>query len=158
MPATVDLEFLYPWLKYAHILLAVVAVGFNFSYGILIGRAAREPEHLGHMLRTVKFLDDRFANPSYGLLLVFGLALVFVGPWDITDLWILLALGLYVILVAVGAALYSPTLRRQIAAIDAGGASSPEYIALQARGTRLGIVLGVLVVVMIGLMVLKPTI
>ena len=89
-----DLEFLYPWLKLAHILLAVVAVGFNFSYGILVGRAAREPEHLGHVLRTVKVLDDRFANPAYGLLLVLGLAMVFIGPWDITDLWILLSLGL----------------------------------------------------------------
>jgi uncharacterized membrane protein len=154
----VDLAFLYPWLKYAHILLAIVAVGFNFSYGILIGRAAREPEHLGHVLRTVKVLDDRFANPSYALLLVFGLAMVFVGPYDITDLWILLALGLYVILVVVGAALYSPALRRQIAALDAGGITSPEYAALQARGTRLGMVLGMLVVVMIGLMVMKPTI
>jgi uncharacterized membrane protein len=152
-----DLD-LYPWLKYGHILLAVVAVGFNFSYGILIGRAAREPEHLGHVLRTVKLLDDRFANPSYGLLLLLGLAMVFVGPWNITDLWILLSLGLYAVLVVIGAALYSPTLRRQIVALDAGGATSPEYIALQARGTRLGIVLGVAVVLIIGLMVMKPMI
>ena len=42
-------------------------------------------------------------------------------------------------------------------ALDAGGAASPEYTALQARGTRLGILLGVVVVVIIGLMVLKPT-
>lgn len=37
----VELEALYPWLKIAHILLAIVAVGFNFTYGILIRRAAR---------------------------------------------------------------------------------------------------------------------
>jgi uncharacterized membrane protein len=153
----VELEFLYPWLKIAHILLAVVAVGFNFSYGILISRAAREPEHLGHVLRTVQVLDNRFANPAYGVLLVVGLAMVFIGPWDITDLWILVSLGIYVVLVVVGAAMYSPTLRRQIAALDAGGAASPDYVALQARGTQLGAVLGVLVVVIISLMVLKPT-
>ena len=151
-------EFLYPWLKIIHILLAAVAVGFNFSYGILIRRAAGEPEHLGHVLRTVKVLDDRFANPAYLLLLVFGLAMVFIGPWDITDLWILLSLGIYVVLVVVGAALYTPTLRRQIAALDAGGAAAPEYQALQARGNMLGAVLGLLVVVIISLMVLKPTI
>jgi uncharacterized membrane protein len=153
----VDLAFLYPWLKVIHILLAVVAVGFNFSYGILIGRALREPDHLGHVLRTVKTLDDRFANPAYGLLLVFGLAMVFVGPWAITDLWILLSLGLYVVMVAVAAALYTPTLRNQIAALEAHGAASAEFAALSARGTRLGMVLGALVVVIIGLMVLKPT-
>jgi uncharacterized membrane protein len=153
----VDLEFLYPWLKYGHILLAIVAVGFNFSYGILLGRAVREPEHLGHVLRTVKVLDDRFATPSYLLLLVLGLALVFIGPYDITDLWILLALGLYVILVVIGAALYTPTLRRQIAILDASGASSSEYAVIHERGNRIGMVLGALVVVIVGLMVLKPT-
>lgn len=153
-----DLEFLYPWFKVIHILLAVVAVGFNLSYGILIGRAVREPEHLGHVLRTVKTMDDRFANPAYGLLLVFGLAMVFIGPWDITDLWILVSLVLYALAVLVGATQYTPTLRSQIAALEAGGATSAEFVALTARGTRLGMVLGALVVVIIGLMVLKPTI
>ena len=152
-----DLAFLYPWFKVIHILLAMVAVGFNFSYGILIGRAVREPDHLGHVLRTVKTMDDRFANPAYALLLVFGLAMVFIGPYDITDLWILVSLGLYVVLVLVGAVIYSPTLRKQIAQLEADGASSVEFAALTARGNRLGMVLGALVVVIIGLMVLKPT-
>lgn len=148
---------LYPWLKIAHILLAVVAVGFNISYGILISRAAREPQHLGHVLRTVKTMDDRFATPSYLLLAVLGLAMVFIGPWDITDLWILASLGLWVVIIALGATQYTPTLRRQIAALDGGGASSPEYVALQDRGNRLGMLIGVIVLVIIGLMVLKPT-
>ncbi len=33
-----DLTPLYPWLKTGHILLAIVAVGFNLTYGILIRR------------------------------------------------------------------------------------------------------------------------
>lgn len=152
-----DLEFLYPWLKLVHILLAIVAVGFNFTYGILIRRAAREPEHLGHVLRTVKTLDDRFATPAYLALPVFGLAMVYVGPYDITDLWILLSLGLFVVLVLVGALGYTPTLRRQIAALEADGAASAEYTALQDRGNQFGALLGLLVVVIIGLMVLKPS-
>ena len=151
-----ELEFLYPWLLVIHILLAIVAVGFNFTYGILIRRAAREPEHLGHVLRSVKTLDDRFATPAYLLLPVVGLAMVFIGPWDITDFWILASLGVYLLLVLVGALGYTPTLRRQIAALDADGAASAEYQALQARGNQLGAVLGLLVVVIIGLMVLKP--
>ena len=60
---------LYPYIKLLHVLLAIVAVGFNASYGIWLARAAREPEHLGHVLRGIKILDDRFANPAYGLLL-----------------------------------------------------------------------------------------
>ena len=151
-----DLEFLYPWLKMGHILLAVVAVGFNFTYGILIGRAAQEPEHFGHVLRTVKLLDDRFAAPSYILLPVLGLAMVFVGPWDITDLWILLALGLWLVVVLIGALVYTPTLRNQIVALDGQGPQSSHFRTLTNRGNRIGAVLGLLVVIIIGLMVLKP--
>jgi hypothetical protein len=51
-----SLTWLYPWLKYGHILMGIVAVGFNFSFAILIRRAAAEPQHLGHVLRTVKLL------------------------------------------------------------------------------------------------------
>ena len=148
---------IYPWLKSLHILLAVVAVGFNMSYAILIRRASAEPQHLAHVLRTVKFLDDRFANPAYALLLVVGLAMVWIGNWDITTFWILASLVLYVAAVVLGIAVYSPTLRGQIAALDAGGPDSPAYRALTARGSIVGGVLGLLVVVIIVMMVVKPT-
>jgi uncharacterized membrane protein len=152
-----DLESLYPWLKTGHILLAIVALGFSFTYGILIRRAAREPEHFGHVLHTVKVLDERFTAPAYLLLPVLGLALVFVGGWDITTFWILAGLGLYVVLMFVGAVLYSPTLRRQIVALEAYGATSAEFRALAAREKALGALIGAIAVVITGLMVLKPT-
>jgi uncharacterized membrane protein len=75
---------LHPYIKFVHVLLAIVAVGFNASYGIWLARAAREPAHLGHVLRGIKMLDDRFANPAYGLLLVTGLANVFIGGIPLT--------------------------------------------------------------------------
>jgi len=55
---------LYSILKFFHVLLAIVAVGFNASYGIWLARAAREPQHELHVLRGIKILDDRFANPA----------------------------------------------------------------------------------------------
>lgn len=45
---------LYPYIKFLHVLLAIVAVGFNASYGIWLARAAHEPAHLGHVLRGIK--------------------------------------------------------------------------------------------------------
>jgi uncharacterized membrane protein len=152
-----SLQWLYPWLKVSHILLAIVAVGFNLSYAILIRRATAEPEHLGHVLRTVKLLDDRFANPAYGLLFMVGLAMVFIGFPEFTDLWILLAIGLYLLLVILGFAVYSPILRRQIAAVESAGPDSDEYREIAGRGTRVGALLGAIVFVIIALMVLKPT-
>jgi uncharacterized membrane protein len=152
-----SLGWLYPWLKVGHILAAIVAVGFNFSYAILIRRAASEPEHLGHVLRTVKVLDERFANPAYGILFVLGLLMVFIGAADIGDLWIWLAIILFLTATVLGFAVYSPLLRRQIAAVEASGPDSSEYQALAARASALGATLGGMVVVIVGLMVLKPT-
>jgi uncharacterized membrane protein len=150
------MEWAYPWLKTLHILFAIVAVGFNISYGIWQARAAREPQHLGHVLRGIKFLDDRVANPAYAGLLVVGILLVLTGPYEFEDLWIAVSIGLYLLMGAVAIVFYSPTLRRQIAAYEAQGPDSAEFVALGNRGRILGAVLGVIVVAIIVLMVVKP--
>ncbi len=146
----------YPWLKVAHILLAIVAVGSNITYGVWQVRAAREPMHLGWALRGVKFLDDRLANPSYIGLGVLGVLMVLTGPWRFETPWILVSIGLYVALAVVGFALYSPTLSRQIRIYETDGPESPEFAALGSRARVLGIVLAVIVMVTVAIMVLKP--
>ena len=146
----------YPWLKALHILLAIVAVGFNMSYGIWQARAGRDPQHMGYALRTIKFMDDRIANPAYVGLAIVGVILVLIGPYDFVDLWVLAAIGLYVLLVIIALGLYSPVLRRQIAAYEATGGQTAEFTALSGRSRMLGAVLGAIVVVIIVLMVIKP--
>jgi uncharacterized membrane protein len=147
----------YELIKFLHVLMAIIAVGFNATYGILLGRAAREPEHELHVLRTVKMLDDRFANPAYGLLLITGLLMVgFYAP-RLTEFWIAAALALYAVAVVVGASVYTPTLRRQIATIEEQGPESPDYRALSRRGTVVGIFLAIDVIIIVFLMVTKPT-
>lgn len=148
---------LYPWLKTLHILFAIVAVGFNISYGIWQARPAREPEHTGYALRGIKFLDDRAANPAYGGLLVVGIILVLIGPYDFTTSWVAVAIGLYVLMGAVAFFFYSPTLKRQIGAYETSGAQSDEFVRLGARGRMVGIVLAILILAIIVLMVVKPT-
>ena len=147
----------YPWFKTLHILFAIVAVGLNISYGIWQARAASSPEHMGFALRGIKFLDDRVANPSYAGLLVVGIILVLIGPYEFTTFWVAVAIGLYVIMGVVAIGFYSPTLKRQIAAYEAGGVQSPEFQALGARGRAIGILLAVVVVAILILMVVKPS-
>jgi len=147
---------LYVILKWLHVLLAIVAIGANVTYGIWLARARRNPEHLAFALRGVKILDDRVANPAYGFLLITGLAMTFVAGIPLTTPWILTALVLYVIMVAVGAFAYTPTLRGQVGLAEAGKGESAEYDALAKRGTTLGIVLAVLAVAIVFLMVAKP--
>lgn len=148
---------LYVTLKYIHVLLAIVAVGFNIAYGLIIGRAKKAgTAELGFALRTVKVMDDYVANPCYLLLLVTGVGMVQVAgyPWKL--LWIHMSMALLVVLAALAVGLYTPTLRKQIAALERGGPGDPEFVRLGKRGAMLGGVMGVIVFVIIGLMVYKP--
>ncbi|HEY3209308.1 MAG TPA: DUF2269 family protein [Actinomycetota bacterium] len=147
---------LYTFLKLLHVLLAIIAVGFNASYGIWLARAARAPEHELHVLRGIKFLDDRIANPAYALLLVTGISMVLVGDLSLATFWLATSLALYGVLVVVALVLYTPTLRRQIAVLEGQGAASAEYRRLAQRGMAVGAVLGVIVIAIVFLMVTKP--
>jgi uncharacterized membrane protein len=148
---------LYLILKWLHVLLAIIAVGTNITYSIWLARARKNPEHLAFVLRGVKILDDRVANPAYGLLLVIGIIMTFVGGIPMSTPWILSALVLYVMVFGMGLFLYTPTLRRQVELAEAGEGQSAESQALAQRGTVLGIVLAVLVVAIVFLMVVKPS-
>lgn len=82
-------------LKFVHVLLAIVAVGANLTYGLWLSRAAREPQFLPFVLRGVKFLDDRVANPSYVLLLLTGGAMAAIGKVPFSRPWLAASLVLY---------------------------------------------------------------
>jgi uncharacterized membrane protein len=148
---------LYSFLKFLHVLMAVVAVGFNASYGIWLARAAKEPEHAAHVLRGIKILDDRFANPAYALLLVLGLAMVWESGIPLSTFWIAASLVLYVVLVAIAVAGYTPALRQQVALAEAGRIDTDVYRKVAKRSGVIGGILAVTVVVIIFLMVVKPT-
>jgi len=148
---------LFNTVKFIHILLAIIAFGFNATYALWITRAQQHPEHLDFALRGVKILDDYFANPAYLLLLVSGLTMAFLAGYALTTFWLLLALVLWLVAIVLGYAVYTPTLSRQIRVLAKAGPESEEYRTLSTRGTVVGIILAVLVLLILVMMVFKPT-
>lgn len=147
----------YEIVKWVHVLSAIIALGVNLTYGIWLARAGRSPEHLGFTLRGIQILDNRLANPAYGLLLITGLVMVFVyGQLPITTPWILTALVLFIAVGLMAALGFTPTLKRQIQLVEAGSGGTPEYNALSGLARLQGIVLGVLVITITFLMVVRP--
>jgi uncharacterized membrane protein len=146
----------YLVLKFIHILSAIVAVGSNITYGVWSVRASGEPAHMAFALKGIKFLDDRIANPAYGVLLVTGLIMVFGGNIGITTLWVIVALVLFAAVVVLGVAFYSPLLKNQIRLAEAGDTSSPEYTRLANVSRRFGPGLGIIVLVILVMMVFQP--
>ena len=147
----------YLLLKFLHILAAIAAVGTNLTYGAWIVRGKREPQALAFALRGIRFLDNRVANPAYVALLITGLGLAHVGKLPLTTPWLLAALVLYAGVALVGMLGYTPTLRRQVEALERSGFASAEFAALARRGHRLGAAIGVLVLAILFLMVCKPS-
>ncbi|HEY1727280.1 MAG TPA: DUF2269 family protein [Candidatus Baltobacteraceae bacterium] len=148
---------LYLIVKFIHVLLAIVALGTNATYAVWLARLKTNPESAETILRGIKILDDRLANPAYGLLLVTGLLEVYLGGYGLGTKWIDIALVLYVILVIIAVAFYTPTLKNQIAAIASGGINSPEAVKLASRGNSIGMILGIIAVVIVFVMVVKPS-
>lgn len=148
---------LYTTIKLVHILLAITAVGFNASYAIWIGRAGRMSKEINEFaLRGVKFMDDRIANPAYGLLLVTGLLMVFTGPWKLTTRWIAGALLLFVVVVLMAIFGFTPALRNQIKALETEGPDSAAYKSAASRQAVIGIIILVPILLILYLMVFKP--
>lgn len=147
----------YALIKFIHVLLAITAVGFNATYAVWLTRAARDPGHGLFVLRGIKLLDDRFANPAYVLLLVSGIAMVLVNQIPIDTFWLASAIVLYVILIIVGLGMYTPSLRRQISIFESEGPTSNNYRTAARRGTIIGAVLAVDAIAIVFLMVTKPT-
>jgi uncharacterized membrane protein len=146
----------YLLLKFIHIAAAITAVGANVTYGVWNFRAQQDAAHIGFAIKGIQFLDNRIANPAYGLVLVTGLLMVLVGRLSITSLWIVAALVLYVVVAVVGVAVYSPVLKTQIRLAEAGDTSSPEFVAASRRSAMVGPILGLVVAVILVMMVFKP--
>jgi uncharacterized membrane protein len=148
---------LYTFLKFIHVLAAIVAVGTNVTYGVWLARARRSPENELFALRGVKFLDDPVANPAYGVLLLAGILTVLEGDWSFGQLWIVLGIVGYVLIAAIAATVFTPSLRKQIEVLGSEGRQSPLYQQLGKRVQVSGAILGVIVIAVVWVMVTKPT-
>ncbi len=148
---------LFTLVKFVHVTLAIVAVGFNLSYGVWIARSARDPEHIGFVMRSIRWIDARVANPAYGLLLLTGLFMAFDAGYPLTTFWIASALVLYASAVVVGIAIIAPNFRAQLRALESDGPASETFRRSAARGRTYGLLVSLLVVVIVFLMVTKPT-
>jgi uncharacterized membrane protein len=146
----------YLVLKFIHIASAITAVGANITYGVWNARIAGDPSHTSFALKGIKFLDDRVANPSYGILFLTGLIMIFVGHWGLT-LWLIVAIVLFVVVAALGFGVFTPLLRNQIRLADAGETASAEFTRLASRSRALGPILGIVVLAILVMMVFKPT-
>jgi uncharacterized membrane protein len=148
---------IYLLLKIIHILSAIAALGTNLTYGFLTLKAEREPQHLPFMLHTIRWLDGKFANRSYMLVLFTGLLLVWRTGYSFSTLWIWLSLTLFATIALMGIIFYAPVLRQQIHLAEQNQVHTQAYQSIRLKSMALGITVTSLVIVILVLMVVKPS-
>ncbi len=146
----------YLFLKFLHLLAAIVAVGTNATYGMLLARAHRDPKHLRHVRESVRALDRNLANPAYAALLITGLLMVWIGPLSISTPWVLSGLVLLLLIGALGLLVLTPLTRRQGEVLARHGPNSLEYQRMRKQISRLSGLAMLIVLVITYLMVAKP--
>jgi uncharacterized membrane protein len=144
-----------PILLLIHVLAAITAVGANLTYAIWFRAAGTDQDRIIFVIRTVRAIDSRIANPAYIVLLVTGILMVLGGAFSFTAGWILAAIGLYVAVALIGIVLFAPAIRRQLLEAERD-VTSDAYRAAAKRSTVLGIVTTVIVLLIVVLMVTKP--
>ena len=138
--------------KFLHVLLAIVAVGSNLSYGVWLAGSDDD----AHVLRGIKRLHDRVAIPANVLLGVTGIVLVVRGPWDVTTPWVAVSSVLYLMGLAGAVFASSPALLGQLVSLEEHGPQHPVYRAATRYTTIATGLTGAIAVVVIFLMVTKP--
>lgn len=160
------MDALFPWLLFLHVLGAIVAFGPTFSFAIIGASGGAEPQHANFATRVSHLISSRLVFPIGITLPITGALMMGVrqiNPLDRAYWWLLLAIVLYI--VAYG---YSFFVQRRIvervieltSAPPAPGASGPppELMGLVKRIQRGGMMLGVLLILIVFLMVVKPVI
>jgi uncharacterized membrane protein len=138
-----------------HVLAAITAVGANLTYAIWFRAAGTDQDRLVFVIRTVRAIDSRLANPAYIVLLITGVLMVLSGAYSFTTGWILAAIGLYIAVAVIGIAAFGPAIRRQLVEAERD-VTSPAYQAAARLSTTLGLITTVLVLLIVVLMVTKP--
>ena len=91
-------------------------------------------------------MEMRHVNPSYVVVGITGLALVDRSGWDFTTPGVITSIVVFLVVAAIGGAVYAPLLRRPIALVEENDADSAEYRRLDRRGNLIGLAIAGLVV------------
>ncbi len=163
------MNWLFPIVLFLHVAGAILAFGPTYAFMILGPMAGSEPQHLNFALRVQKKISSTLIAPLAIFQGVTGLTLVAIVGFEVlTQLWLLVSIVLYVILLSIGFLVLIPALGILIPATSgpppppapaAGRAPQgppPHIVAARNRARLGGMINAILVLTIVFLMVTKP--
>lgn len=148
---------MYLTLKFLHVFLTIIAVGFTATFGLIMARAAKggpDGREVKFALETLRLMGI-IAHVCFFLILVTGVGMVQVAgfPWYG---WIKWSIAIFTFNFVIGLFVLAPSVSKRLMILSARGMADPEFIALSKRGAALGGVLSLLTLVILWLMIAKP--
>jgi uncharacterized membrane protein len=150
---------------FLHVVGAIAAVGPTLTYALWLARAERAgADQRAFTLRTISWVDNHLATPSFMLQAVTGTALVLLAKFRfLHTAWLLAGVAIYVVLTVFAVVAYAPVVKRQVGlaerlADDPDNAGlGAEYQSVAARARAFGITAILLTLAILYFMIVKPT-
>ena len=148
---------MYNLLLYVHIVCGVLWVGGAVTLQVLgiVASRSKDPTDLPRVGRYAEFVGSRVFIPASIILFIAGVLMV-LQAWNFGQLWVAVAVALWIVSALTGAIYLGPTSKKVGQLFETEG---PESVAGRARLNRLFMVSRLELVsfaVIIGLMVFKP--
>jgi hypothetical protein len=158
----VELSQFFPFLLFLHVMGAILAFGPTFAYSIMGAMAGREPQHANFSARQTAAIGNTLVYPLAIFQGVTGVLLIVSVNIDVTAArWLISGIVLYAIALTYALTIQRSALHRLIELTSTppapGSPPSPEIPATVKKIQRGGMFLGLLIVVIVFLMVVKPT-
>ena len=155
----------YQFSLFLHITAVMVGFGSTFALSVATPIAMKlDPRHLPYVHQLSLTLGRFFATPALVIVLATGFYQVSEGNWDLGDAWISATLAIVIVLGGIIGAYFIPTdkklieiAKRDIAAAGDGPVTmSDEYNQRARLDPILGPLTGILLVIAVFLMTVKP--
>ncbi|HEU4707366.1 MAG TPA: DUF2269 family protein [Solirubrobacterales bacterium] len=145
---------------FIHILAVVLAFGPTFAYGIIFSIMPEHPRAAPALFDAIRKVDNYLVNPGTLVVLLAGIYLMADGHWDGSEAFIAVGFVAIVALMGLQHAFFRPQgLKAQELAerdLKAGDSFSAEFEEIARRLGTVGPVAGLIVVVTIFFMTVKP--
>lgn len=153
-----------PFLLFLHVMGAILAFGPTFAYSIMGAMAGREPQHANFSSRQVAAIGNKLVYPLAIFQGVTGVLLIIASGRDLSapsERWLGISIVLYAITLTYALTVQRNALHHLIEMSSTppapGSPPNPEIPATVKKIQRGGMFMGTMVVIIVFLMVVKPT-
>jgi hypothetical protein len=145
---------------FIHVLAVVLAFGPTFGYALFFSVVPQFPQATPAILAGVQKTDRYLVNPGMIVLLLAGIYLLAEGPWRGSETFVGVGIAAIIALFGLQHGFFQPQVRRAKALaerdLESGEVLSDEFLAVSRRIGQVGTLAGLIVVVAIFFMVVKP--